>query len=140
RDIVMDTPSKVGTLRDPDWARIQELASRFERDHLTGRLEDWEQYLPPRGERLRGLALNELIKIDLELRWRRGEAIQLEDYVRRFPELITDRPLSPRLLYEEYRVRQLHGDHPPLDAYGRRFPEQFSELQRLVRESHSLVQ
>src|SRR5262249_35973048 len=40
--------------------------------------------------------------------------------------------LSARLIYEEYRVRQLHGDKPDLSSYKRRFPRQFEEVQRLV--------
>ena len=46
----------------------------------------------------------------------------------------SDNALPPRLLYEEYRVRQLYGDKPTVDRYEVRFPKQFAELQKLLAQ------
>src|SRR5262249_58901124 len=40
----------------------------------------------------------------------------------------------PPLIYEEYRVRHMHGDKPPVTAYQERFPDDYEELKRLVQE------
>jgi serine/threonine-protein kinase len=69
--------------------------------------------------------LVELIKIDLEYRWKRGvvpgDALparpRLEDYRAAFPEL----RVSAELIAEEYRVRRRFGDRPQRDEYLRRF-------------------
>src|SRR5437762_254943 len=94
-------------------ARLSEIAEQFE--------EAWKldpaaevaltEFLPPASDaRLRTAVLHELIKVELEIRWRRGGAAFLTDYTRRFPELGPLERLAPALVYEEYRVRQMHGD------------------------------
>ncbi|MGN6546898.1 MAG: serine/threonine-protein kinase [Aureliella sp.] len=80
----------------------------------------------------------ELIKIDLEHRWRRarsqmsihGEAdaeqggprwhAVLEDYVELLPQSLSGE-LPLELIAEEYRVRHLWGDRPSIDAFRSRF-------------------
>lgn len=70
--------------------------------------------------------LEELVKIDLEYRWRQAVALGdalggkplLEAYRRSFPQL----GLSAELIAEEYRVRQWWGDRPAHAEYLRRFP------------------
>ena len=89
--------------------------------------------MPGAEDPLRPVALQELIKADLEIRWRRGLTARIESYVNDFPDLKVGGTLSP-LIYEEYRVRQMHGDKPPVTAYKDRFPSEYEELQRLVQE------
>jgi hypothetical protein len=91
-------------------------------------------YLPPGGDDLRVLALHELVKTDLEIRYRRGKPAALEDYLEQFPELGPKDQVPTPLIYEEYRVRQTHGDRPALEGYQSRFPRQFPELQALLKE------
>jgi serine/threonine protein kinase len=131
--------------RSPDWGRIEtgagdrlrEIAERFRKAwQKVGGPPDpvsFDAFLPPRDDPLRALALEELIKIDLKNRWQRGQATRLEHYLERFPELGPTRNLSPHLIWEEFRVRQEHGDKPALTAYLSRFPEQFAEVQRLIQ-------
>ncbi|MCI0683141.1 MAG: serine/threonine protein kinase [Gemmataceae bacterium] len=93
---------------------------------------------------------HELVKIDLEYRWRRhaADAIherdllprcpRLEDYVALFQGLggLSDLPLD--LIGEEYRVRQRWGDRPTHAEYAGRFPALATplrdELARIDRE------
>jgi serine/threonine protein kinase len=120
-------------LNETDWNRLQDLAERFE--------EAWSEqvvlgtFLPPNGDTLRPLALLELIKSDLEMRWRRKAGKPLEDYLRDFPELGSLSQLPPALVYEEYRARQIHGDRPPLAAYEDRFPDQCAALAELLKKN-----
>ena len=47
-------------------------------------------------------------------------------------ELADAADLVPRLLYEEYRARQMFGDRPSLSTYQERYPEHFDSLQQLA--------
>jgi tetratricopeptide (TPR) repeat protein len=87
--------------------------------------------------------LGELIKIDLEYRWRRGRAPGLSDvderplldsYLARHPELGTPESLPLDLIAQEYRVRRLWGDRPSHDEYLSRFPEQAARITRVLDE------
>ena len=90
----------LGQLPAPEWNRLQELAERFEeacREHGTA---DLAAFLPPLDDPLRLVALHELIKTDLEMRWRRGRGQELEAYLAQFPELGTPETLPATLLHE----------------------------------------
>src|SRR5687768_5459617 len=95
---------------------------------LGPRLAD---YLPAAGAALRRLALVELIKIDLEQRWRdRQEGPKIEDYVREFGELAEGDGVPGDLVYEEYHVRKQAGEDVDVQEYYQRFPQQAGELAR----------
>jgi hypothetical protein len=72
--------------------------------------------------------LSELIKIDLEYRWKKRPARdglpsqpRLEDYRAALPALTANGRLPSDLIAEEYRVRRRFGDRPGRDEYSRRF-------------------
>ena len=66
---------------------------------------------PPPGAPTRLIILQELIKTDLECRWRHGQQTDLDYYLKTFAaDLGPAESLSHTLIYEEYRVRQLFGD------------------------------
>lgn len=126
-------------------------------DRLARFEQLWEQGTPPRIEDWlpadlpgRPGLLTELVKIDLEYRWRlagpAGGASatprasedsfpgrpRLEDYRERFPELGSAEGLALDLVGEEYRVRQWWGDRPAHAEYRRRFPGRGTELDDLL--------
>jgi WD40 repeat protein/tRNA A-37 threonylcarbamoyl transferase component Bud32 len=79
----------------------------------------------------------ELIKIDLEYRWRSADRssarrLELEDYVRQWPALGPVESLATELIVEEYRVRQRWGDRAGHERYRERFPERWVELGPLL--------
>jgi serine/threonine-protein kinase len=104
--------------------------------------EAWQSGLPPRiadflvGSigRVRSHLLQELVRIDLEYRWRTSAGgtplpenslaprPRLEHYVARFAELGALEQLSTDLIGDEYRVRCRWGDRPSLAEYQARFP------------------
>jgi serine/threonine protein kinase len=137
----MDRPDDLGHLSEYDWNRLQELCERFEQawqeapplDDSGDLPVDLRDYLPPRGDSLRAVALREQIKTELEILWRRGRKTNLQEYMERFPELGTSHDLPAQLIAEEYRVRQRHGDRPRLDSYQRRFPDQFASVKTLIQ-------
>jgi hypothetical protein len=134
----MERPTGLGKLQTGEWDALQEIADRFEEawqkvaDPQQG--PDLVQFLPPPEDLLRPTALQELIKTDLEIRWRRRQTLGLEHYLEKYPELGPRQAVPVALLYEEYRVRQLYGDKPAVSAYQERFPEQFEALTRLVQQ------
>src|SRR5207244_3949582 len=110
------------TLSPSDWRRLGDLADSLEQAWRDSGEADLCRLLPTDGDPLRPNALLELIKTEMEIRWRRHCGVPLEHYLERFPELGTKERLPLSLIYEEYRVRQRYGDHVPLDAYRERFP------------------
>jgi serine/threonine protein kinase len=131
-------PADLGQLRTLEWQRLQVILEPFERAWQErpdpGAAVDLAPFVPPPGDPIRQLALHELIKADLELRWRHGQPARVESYLEQFPDLGPARELSPQLVYEEYRVRRRLGDRPALTEYRTRFPEQFAALLRLAEE------
>jgi hypothetical protein len=120
---------------------LDDLRDRFESAWQTGTPPQIEAYLPPAaGGRLtahdrRREVLLELIKIDLEYRWRRNEPParpRLEDYLARFPELRPLHRLPADLVSEEYRVRQRWGDRPGHAEYACRFRSHGASLRRAL--------
>jgi serine/threonine protein kinase len=130
----MSGPTNLGNMKTNEWEFLHSCADRLEQAWKRNATVDLGQFLPPPGDRLRALTLVELIKTDLEMRWRRGQIIGLETYLEKFPELGGPRNLPATLVFEEYRIRHVHGDRPSIEVYRNRFPDQFAELQRLVKE------
>jgi serine/threonine protein kinase len=128
----MSSPPIEGPLGTNDWNQLQSWVGRFEAAWAGSETVDLAAYLPPPGHPLRFQVLQEAIKTDLEMHWKRGQTIGIENYLQRFPELRANPQIIPQLLCEEYRVRQQYGDRPGLASYQPRFPAQFAEFQRLV--------
>jgi serine/threonine protein kinase/formylglycine-generating enzyme required for sulfatase activity len=95
-------------------------------------LIDLRRFLPPEPDPLRTVVLQELIRTDMEMRWRSRQPLHLEAYLATFPELGSVENLPVGLIVQEFLVRQHHGDRPDLETYRSRFPSQFRELQQLL--------
>ncbi|WP_280430155.1 serine/threonine-protein kinase [Nocardia brasiliensis] len=77
---------------------------------------------------LRRSALIELIKVDLQHRWRAtGNGKRLAEYRAQFPELDTA-PLPPDLIYEEITARSRGGDDLDLTEYEHEFATQMAQI------------
>ena len=125
---------------------MEDLLQRFETAWKVGTMPDLAAFLPDPGSAERRRILEELIKSDLEHRWRQaGQAGQdgrserrfLEDYQQLFPELgpLDNMPLE--LIEAEYWVRKCWGDQPPHSVYESRFAMHATPLKEaLVRLDH----
>ncbi len=109
-------------------------------DRLEAFVKAWEEETAPAIERflpadppeLRAMALVELVKVDLEYRWRPGgQPKHLEDYAQQFIELAGG-GMPCDLIYEEYHVRKQAGETIATREYFDRFPHQSAELGRLL--------
>jgi serine/threonine protein kinase len=128
----MQRPVSLGELTAEEQQELERLLNRFERACQTGSAPDLRAFLPVQ-DRLYLVALQELIKIELEVHWRRREPVKIEEYLVRFPELAGAPQVWPALLYEEYFVRHNHGDKPPPSEYRQRFPSAYASFARMIQ-------
>jgi serine/threonine protein kinase len=88
-------------------------------------------FLPETGK-YRRLALIELIKVDLEFRWRQHNLPKrIADYLAEFPEL-ADGGVSADLIYEEFHICKQSGFTIDPQEYFDQFPAQADELRCLL--------
>jgi serine/threonine protein kinase len=130
----MSSRSDLGQLSPSEWDELQELADRFEAACRSSAAVDLDRFLPTPGSALRPLALRELIAIQLDARWRRGERPRVADYVVRFPELATGHGQVAALLYEEVRLRLQQGERPDLAEYARAYPDHVRALEQMLAD------
>src|SRR5947207_411817 len=107
----MNFPLTPGELTRTEWDRFQAALDAFESAWNGSGDVDLLPFLPPRDDRLRLVYLYELVKTDLEMRWRRGQRPLVEDYLKRYVELKQHPSEVPKLLAEEHRARQAVGDN-----------------------------
>jgi tetratricopeptide (TPR) repeat protein len=134
----------------PD-AAAEALLERFEQAWQQGESPALDAYLGSAAAGRESLLLAELVKIDLECRWRRAgpggsgmdtpatgpedslpQRPRLEDYLRRYPGLGPGGELPLDLIGEEYRVRHWWGDRPGQAEYRQRFPNRGAPLDELL--------
>ncbi len=134
----MQHPAAHENWTSEQFARIQKYVVPFEQAWSRAAPQvsalELAPFLPEPGDPLRLPVLHELIKIDLEIRWRRGHHPQVEGYLQSYRELGTAGSLSVALIFEEYWVRHHYGDHPPLTLYRQRFPRQYEELIQRIND------
>jgi tRNA A-37 threonylcarbamoyl transferase component Bud32 len=130
---------------------LESVIHAFEEAWKLGPAPSISQFLPPPSsnsstEQFRIELLNELIRIDIEFKWKAaqqnfafsteplaGSRCFVEDYWSEFKDEGI-RPVIPLdLIGEEYRVRQLWGDRPKHDEYTSRFPDHLSEMTALLK-------
>lgn len=166
KSVPLEPDPRKPTVAASDTPHLERLVDAFEEAWQSGTPPSLAQFLSPavvdtpsEGCPRREL-LEELIKIDLEYRWRRvkerrdetrlppadrqnatntpasadnlPETPRLEDYVACYPELGSLHELPVDLIGEEYRVRRLWGDAPGHAEYLVRFPEQEASLRALL--------
>jgi serine/threonine protein kinase len=112
------------------WQSLADRAQAFTTAWNQGKEPALADYLPADPAALRQLTLVELVKIDLAQRFRRKQPKLLEVYQSEYRELAERLPCD--LIYEELHVRRENGESPDLAEYRQRFPNQATELERLV--------
>lgn len=76
--------------------------------------------------------LVQLVAIDQAERWRRGEHLFAEDYLRRHAALREDVEARLDVIYGEFLLRQQEGEAPRSGDFERRFPHLADRLRRLL--------
>jgi serine/threonine protein kinase/Flp pilus assembly protein TadD len=106
--------------RDPDFdLELDGYVVAFESAALRGDA-DLTEFLPPAAHPKYPDVLCELVRIDLEFAWGRGDERRAEHYRDRFPALFVSPVHLRAVAAEEFRLRQAAGDDPdPLEYRAR---------------------
>jgi serine/threonine protein kinase/Flp pilus assembly protein TadD len=104
------------TLPDPG-LELDSFLAAFEAAAAGGANPDPVAFLPPPDHPLYSAVLRELLRVDLEFAWSRGERRRVEHYRDRFPELFDDPEAVRDLAGEEYRLRKAAGERPDPREY-----------------------
>jgi hypothetical protein len=110
-----------GRTPSAQWIEREKYVEGFEAARAADPNADFATFLPPAAHPLYVPVLEELIRIDLEQHWLRGEPRWLEDYLRRFPQLLEASASVRTLAFEEFRLRRRAGQAPTADEYQERF-------------------
>jgi serine/threonine protein kinase/tetratricopeptide (TPR) repeat protein len=103
--------------RDGANAFLEARVEAYEHAHAAGGRADLADFLPPPEHPLYEVVLVELVRLDLEYGWARGQPTSLEEYRRRFPRLFSDLRLLRDVAFEEYRLRLQAGQHASVSEY-----------------------
>lgn len=115
------------------WQRLSEQLDAFIAAWEAGVPPSLSEFVPEAPPALRHLTLLEIIKVDLEYRWKEHRWNKtIEQYVADFPELAPAAGPPCDIIYEEYHVRRSLGESVTLDDYCSRFPSRADELRRLM--------
>jgi serine/threonine protein kinase len=119
-----DAPeTEAARLDDPSWMRLADIVRRFDESGRTAPGAELAHHLPGPGDPLRQPVLVELVKVDQERRWRRGEQKKLEDYLAQWPELTGKPEVLRELLGAECLTRALLDALPSREELQTRFPQ-----------------
>jgi eukaryotic-like serine/threonine-protein kinase len=100
-----------------DWIAIERVVESFERKFRECGEADVADYAPSTDDTQYVPIVSELIRVDLELRWSRGEHPTLESYQEDFPKVFEDQKTLSAIAYEHYRLHCQAGEKPPTSEY-----------------------
>jgi serine/threonine protein kinase/Flp pilus assembly protein TadD len=89
----------------------------FEAAAADGGDPDPSDFLPPKTHPRYRAVLREVVRVDLEFAWDRGEERRVEHYQDRFPDLFADPGGLREIAREEFRLRKAAGSTPDLMEY-----------------------
>ena len=106
---------------------LEEKLSEFESKWSVDSIECIESLLPPEGHPKFGEALTEFVRVDMELRFNAGDPSSTSDYITKIPilnELVDARSL---LAFEEFRLRNISGEHVSAEIMASRYDVSMSQ-------------
>lgn len=105
----------------PTWMLVDEYVAAFERARAADASARLADYLPDADDPLYLSVLSELVRVDLEDAWEKGEPRRLEAYRGEFPQLFGDPERLAEVAFEEYRLRRLAGEAASPSEYRSRY-------------------
>jgi tetratricopeptide (TPR) repeat protein len=105
---------------------LEQMLERFEAAWKQGERPRIDDYLPPPSDS-RTPVLIELVHTDLEYRLRAGDAVGVEEYWQRYPELQDDSRIALELIAAEFELCDRYCGAVSLADYLHRFP-QFADV------------
>jgi serine/threonine protein kinase/Flp pilus assembly protein TadD len=113
----------MATLTHARWnpVELEQCVEAFESAWKKMGIAAVHDFVPPQDDPAYGSVLCELVRIDIEYHWSRGDRRGLDDYLSEFPILRRDPELLQQIAYEEYRQRLQAGETVDRDSYQARF-------------------
>jgi serine/threonine protein kinase/Tfp pilus assembly protein PilF len=93
-------------------ATLDDFIEAYEAAQARHGQADLTDFLPAPSDPLYLPVLRELVRVDLEYSWQRGQPTLLEEYQRRFPELFRDPISVQEIIFEDERQRRQAGADP----------------------------
>jgi WD40 repeat protein len=112
----------------PDSGDLDRILERFHDALARGERPELGALLPADGPATP--VLIELVHAELEYRWKHGEAVPVEEYLRRYPQLEREPAAVAELVLAEYHLRRRLASGAALEEYLQRFPALAALLQR----------
>ncbi len=134
----MSVMARSQTWEDASSPAVERLNRRFEKDWraaTSGSRPNLEAYIPTDGSDVNGLRLA-LLRTEMALRFEAGERVEIDEYLRRYPNLDQDSLVA--LIYEQFCLLEEAGEDPAPAEYQARFPHVADRLKRLL-DIHDLV-
>jgi serine/threonine protein kinase/tetratricopeptide (TPR) repeat protein len=103
------------------WLELDGFLAAYEAVQQRQGQANLAEFLPSPDHPLYRKVLCELVRLDLEYGWERGQPRELAEYQRLYPELNQDRESLRAIAFEEYRLRRQAGENPSPDEYRQRF-------------------
>lgn len=72
--------------------------------------------------------LVELLLVEQERRWHKGQGVIVETYFAIHPKILADETSALQMIYNEVLLREEAGESPRLEEYVRRFPQYRDQL------------
>jgi tetratricopeptide (TPR) repeat protein len=116
---------------------VEDIIARFESAWMQGKRPELEDYLPFNPQ-TRQEVLPKLVLVDFHCRLNCKEAVRVESYLERFPQLANDREAVLVLLELEISHRRRGQPDLSLEEYGRRFPQYATELSSQLQAQAAL--
>jgi serine/threonine protein kinase/tetratricopeptide (TPR) repeat protein len=113
-------PGSPATASDPD-LELDGFVAAFESAVAVDPAADPVRFLPPPDHPLYHATLGEVVRVDLEFAWDRGDERRVEHYRDRLPQLFAHPSLLRAVVREEMRLRAAGGEELDPAEYDRRF-------------------
>lgn len=88
------------------WPGVDEVVEAYESAQARDGRANLEEFVPSLNHPERLAILCELVRVDLEYDWRRGQPKDLKHYRERFPDLFRDPEIEKAIAFEESRLRR----------------------------------
>jgi serine/threonine protein kinase/tetratricopeptide (TPR) repeat protein len=106
------------TAKKPAWLELEGFVDAFEEAHVRNGQADLADFLPPLEHPHRRDVVLELVRVDLEYRWQRGDSCSSESYRATFPELFDDPRAAGQVEFEIERLRRRRLDEQAFPEVG----------------------
>lgn len=123
---------------DAHFCEIERFIDAFENALANEPPARVEEFTPPRNHELYNEIVVELMRIDMEQAWRRGESRSLQDYLGRFGDVLANSDCLAALAFEHYRLQCESGFAVTREDYARSYGVEIAawpELDRSARKS-----